>query len=248
MSTEPFNAAVSAPKSRWTGSRSISLGLGATVMGLAILMLFRGPVEVSPKYTGNIREIIPTAKGLPDWKVKDAPIADTPEMQRQVDELLNFDDAVFRIYEKGGLRVSVYLAYWRPGRMQAKDIGRHTPDVCWVAAGWEQTRKDTLSDLRLRNGARVSVAEHRAFFARGQTEHVLFWHVVGAATHSYKTGGRPPWYWIVTDTLRWGLNQRPEQFFLRISSNRPVDEWMNADLVQSIIERVPAIVAPTKQQ
>lgn len=241
MPRELFNAVASAPKRHWTGPRSVSLGLGATVMGLAILVLFRGPVEVLPKYTGNIREIIPTAEGLPDWKVKDAPIADTPEMQRQVDELLNFDDAVFRIYEKEGLRVSVYLAYWRPGRMQTKDIGRHTPDVCWVAAGWERVLKDTLNELRLHNGARVSVGEHRTFLQRGQTEHVVFWHVVDQATHSYKTGGRPPWYWIITDTLRWGLNQKPEQFFLRISSNRPLTEYWETEVVEEVVGKVPGI-------
>jgi len=132
--------------------------------------------------------------------------------------------------------------------MQTKDIGRHTPDVCWVAAGWERTLKDTLSDLRLRNGARVDLTEHRTFRAHGQTEHVVYWHVVNEVTHSYNTGGRPPWYWIITDTLRWGLNQKPEQFFLRISSNRPVNEWWNTDLVQSVLEHLPSLAKTTQPQ
>ncbi len=233
---------VSAGSTCWRLRNLFSVGVGVIVMTGAIVLLRRGQMEPPPKFAGNIQDIVPTAASLPDWKVIDAPIAETPEIQRQVDELLNFDDAVFRIYEKNGLRISVYLAYWRPGKMQTKDIARHTPDICWVAAGWERTLQGTLNDLCLCNGAGIPMTEYRIFKAKGQLEHVVFWHVVDENTHSYKTGGLPPWYWIITDTLRWRSNQRPEQFFLRISSNHPLPEFWETDLVQEVVGKVPGIL------
>jgi hypothetical protein len=77
-------------------------------------------------------------------------IAATPEMKRAVDELLNFDDAAFFTYTKGEDRVSVYIAYWKPGTMPQRLVSGHTPDVCWVGNVWEVRRRESRVSLASR--------------------------------------------------------------------------------------------------
>jgi hypothetical protein len=218
------------------------LGPAGLVLALAVGLVMTGMSQSPPRFTGEFDRLVPGAEEARGWQVEDLPIAGTPEAQRMVDELLNFDQAVFRTYARGDLRISIYLAYWRPGKMQPKDIGRHTPDSCWVLSGWKRTAMHTREDLRLKDGRRVRLTEHRTFVAQNQVEHLVFWHVIEEATHSYRTGGRPPWHWLVTDSLRRGLNQKPEQFFLRISSNRPLEGFWTNELVQEVVGRIPGIV------
>jgi hypothetical protein len=227
---------------RGFGRNVLVLGAATLVLALAVGLVLTGMSQRPPKFTGEFGRLVPGAEEAGAWQVKDLPIAETPEAQRMVDELLNFDQAVYRTYAKGDRRISIYLAYWRPGKMQPKDIGRHTPDSCWVLSGWKRTHMATREDLRTRDGGRVRMTEHRTFVANGQTEHVAFWHVIEEATHSYRTGGRPPWHWLITDSIRRGLNQKPEQFFLRISSNRPLEDFWTDELVQGVVSGIPGIV------
>jgi hypothetical protein len=79
--------------------------------------------------------------------------------------------------------------------------------------------------------------EHRIFQLGGQTEHVVFCHVVGGRALSYGTGGLPPWYGFLSDLWARGFRQREEQFFLRISSNRPMEEFRETEPVTILLGR-----------
>lgn len=218
----------------------LAILLAVMVLFGAAAFLLRGPVEQKAKFTGNIKRLLPAARDLEGWRIEDAPIADTPEMRRRVVELLNYDDAVYRIYSLGRMRISVYLAYWRPGRMPVRAIANHTPDVCWVDSGWVCAQRDELETLSV-NDIRVAHTEHRIYTINGRIEHVVFWHVAGTEIISYRTGGRPPWYAAITEFFRWGLELRQEQFFLRISSDRPLEEILGTDVFKRVIGKVPGI-------
>lgn len=73
----------------------------------------------------------------------------------------------------------------------------------------------------------------------GVTEYVAFWHRVGDDVVSYRTQGKPPWYAALGDMLRRGLDQRQEQFFIRISSNRPIEEWPEMEAYRQVVARLP---------
>lgn len=211
----------------------------AAVLLVGLGVMFWGVrLDMTPKFNGHVADLVPAQTGLPGWQVKDAPVAETPEIQRQVDQLLDFTEAVYRIYEKGGMRVSVYLAYWKPGKMPVKEIARHTPDVCWTAGGW-QKRSQSVFIPPVVDGQAMEPAEWRAFSMHGQTEHVVFWHLVDGKAHSYHTGGRPAWNAVITDTIARGIRQKPEQFFLRISSNQPLEEFWTTEVVQKVVGAVP---------
>ncbi len=93
-----------------------------------------------PTLTQSLASLVP--EKIPGWTVKDQPIAETEEMKKAVDEMLNYDDAVYRIYTQGKTTISVYVAYWKPGKMSPRLIAGHTPDVCWVNNGWKCTARD----------------------------------------------------------------------------------------------------------
>lgn len=100
-------------------------------------------------FQGSVKDLLPPAEivARDGWKVDYLPIADTPEAKAKVDELLNYDDAVFAVYTRGTEQVAIYLAYWAPGKMSHRLVAGHTPDVCWVGAGWriERARSVQLS-------------------------------------------------------------------------------------------------------
>lgn len=222
---------------------AILLAMAGLLLGGAIGLVIYGETQVpEPRFTSTLREILPPAPA--GWTKTEKPIADTPEMQRAVGELLNFDDGIFVDYTNAaGDRLSVYIAYWTPGRMSHRLVAGHTPDVCWVGGGWQRTamsRTDTLEVARA-NGSAVVVpaGESRTFVANGNPEHVWFWHLVGEESKSYGTGGTAPWHAAVSDILRKGLNQREEQFFIRLSSSKPVVQFVGEAVLEDVLARIP---------
>ena len=95
-------------------------------------------------FHGALKDLVPKAEELPRWTLEYCPVAETAEMQKAVGEMLNFDDAVYAIYNNGALRISLYAAYWSPGKMSHRLIAGHTPDVCWVGGGWVKRKAESL--------------------------------------------------------------------------------------------------------
>ena len=219
-------------------------------VGLVIYGSFRVPER---SFTGELRQLLPPPP--PGWTMKEKPIAESAEMQKAVGELLNFDDGVFVDYTSSvGERLSVYIAYWTPGRMSHRLIASHTPDVCWVGGGWKKTEERKIQGLaigkmedddRQPEAANVALPVHapqgeaRTFAANGNSEYVWFWHLVGKESKSYGTGAQPPWHAAITDLLRKGLDQREEQFFIRLSSSQPLEPQMANPVLPAVLRRLP---------
>ena len=98
--------------------------------------------------------------------------------------------------------------------------------------------REELDSLMI-GSQRFGHTENRSFTIQGQTEHVAFWHLAGTEIISYHTGGRPPWYAAVGEFVRWGNKYKQEQFFLRISSNQSLPEFMETEVVRSIVRKSP---------
>lgn len=237
-----MKAASSAHLETASGSAGRSAGqwgmvLAAVLLAGAIsLVLYGEHRPVTRRFQGHVADLLPSAAALPGWTVEDRPVADTPEMQKRVGEILNFDDAVYRIYVRAGDRFSVYVAYWTPGKMSHRLVATHTPDVCWVGGGWKI--ETAASGVKL-GGMETLPAEKRAMIIHDTKEYVVFWHRVGQEAVSYGTRGIPPWYSPLLDICQRGLRQRQEQFFVRVSSNRPVEEWPRFEVYQMLLDRLP---------
>jgi len=269
------------------------------VLAAAVVLVVIGTLRSRERtFTGTLMELLPQARDVPGWAVTYRPVAETAELQKATAEMLNYDDAVYAIYTHGETRISVYAAYWLPGKMSSRLIAGHTPDVCWVGAGWvplkaEQTvdgveenaeigkaeklksdagraeenaetgkaesgnRTDADGGEKLRSNFSISdfsvsafisrpsdsrteqalPMEYRVFQLSGQTEYVVFCQVVGGRALNYGTGGLPPWYGFLSDLVARGFRQREEQFFLRISSNRPLEEFRETEPVTILLKR-----------
>jgi hypothetical protein len=193
-------------------------------------------------FHSRLTDLLPSVEEIPEWRVSHRPVAETREMKKAVSELLNYEEACLVDFKSGDSRVSLYSAYWPPGRMSHRVIAGHTPDVCWVESGWENMPAVAKSADFVVDGSFFPPLEHRVFRLRGQSEHVVFLHLVGGRPMNYGTSWKPPWYALFADVLGRGLKQREEQFFLRISSNRPWEEFREAAPVQIFLRRFAAVL------
>ena len=225
---------------RWTILSSFAL------LVFAIGLVLYGTTHVpQPRFTGRLVDLLPAAPT--GWIMKEKPIADSEELKQAVGEILNFDDGVFVDYTNAsGERLSVYIAYWTPGKMSHRLIAVHTPDVCWVQAGWLKKTggptpdvKASLVNLKTKKEVQLPRGENRVFSYNGVTEYVWFWHIVGNESKTYGNEGTPPWHSAISDLFAKGLNQREEQLFLRISSNQPIDSFMNSEILPSLLAAFP---------
>jgi hypothetical protein len=240
-------------------SRALLLGLAALLVAATSFVFLGQLVTPTQSFNGALQNTFPPVGQLSEWTVRDLPVAESAEMQRAVGELLNFDQAAYARYHRGPVEVSLYVAYWSPGRMSHRLIAVHTPDVCWVSAGWERvegyqtqlmTRGVQFGDQRLYKGATLDSAkaldllavdrlpwEYREFRLADRTEYVVFLHLVGGRALGYGVEGGAPWYSVIGDLFERGFRQREEQFFVRISGNRPLPEILATEPVRLFLQQ-----------
>ena len=179
------------------------------------------------------------------WETTNVPLGDTPEMRQIVSDVLGYDDVVsWEMTRADRLSIQVYAAYWAGGKRSAKEVGTHTPDICWINAGWKREEVGH-SQFRLRDGRLLKPAESRSFNQRGAHIYVVFWHVYGDEVISY--GAREPSFFDgITDLLKLGLKGRQKQYFIRIASSRPLAEFINEpafqELLMAAVKTAPALV------
>jgi hypothetical protein len=181
----------------------------------------------------HLLSTLPTAPA--GWEVKDMPIATSVEMQKAVNEMLNYDEAVYREYRKGGRSLTVYAAYWRPYRFHPRLISIHTPDVCWVGNGWVMKHSNYNFPVRMR-AHMAWHAQERLFDAGGVRMNVLYWHLLDGKLSGYAEGPNSVNRSFVQTVLYDLKHGAGEQFFIRLSSEQPWSVWMDDPLFLDILE------------
>jgi len=212
--------------------KKIFLGLACfflvTVAGLVVVVECSAAKE--RHFTGRLETIVPDR--LEGWHVENLPLAATEGALANVNKILRSDDIVQRLFIRGNLQVIVYAAYWNPGKVTTLDAGAHNPDSCWVNAGMKRTER--LYSQNADIGGDLLPFEYGAYQPPGgYTQHVLFWHLVQGVPQNYaeqKEGWRNGLLGrlerlplAIEDIRRYGINQKREQLFIRISANRPLD-------------------------
>ena len=182
--------------------------------------------------------ILPREDELRDeWRMAVDNLGDSPEMDERVKKILRFDAAVSRSYRTQVSRVSVYAAYWQPGKIAPREVACHTPDVCWESAGWLCTDA-TTQDIVVRNDLAKLPTKVRRFSRDGAVENVVFWHVSGREIVSYSDYGLPPVGAFFGDFLDNLLRQPKEQMFIRISSSLAPEEMLAKPPARAVLERM----------
>ena len=201
----------------------IALGL-VLVLALAAGLQFRQGRSALPGKGLHLTQALPT--NPTGWTGHEVPLGATEAVQRAAEKTLQFDDVYFREFNSPRGTVSLYAAYWGPGKMPTQLVASHTPDRCWTSAGWvcETMRHQTGMEgthVILRAG------EWRLFSAPNAPRlNVQFWHLVGSETYDYgERFNQVPsvWRWL-RDAAKQVFRSPPEQYFIRLTSERSFDE------------------------
>jgi len=161
-------------------------------------------------------------------RFRELPVGVSEGAANAVEQALRFDDVLYREYwdpaHEG--RFTLYIAYWNPGKIPVQLVASHTPDRCWTEAGWIGVKRHGNETVVV-GGLRLKPAQARIFKNNtGQTQQVLYWHLVGRRLYDYGSGfNQVPsiWRWW-REAAREAVRSPPEQYFVRLSSDRRFDE------------------------
>lgn len=200
--------------------------------GLLALVL---AAEFSPPrprgFTGDLNQALPEVAG---WVRRDIPIAGTSAAMASAQGILNYSQAKQILYTKGGTQVLVYVAYWEPGKVSVVDAGSHNPDSCWVNNGCVRTERIYSVPGKIGERELLPYESGQYIVPNGGKQNVAFWHLVNGEPNRYEDQEagwrngllgrleRLPLVW--KDIRTYGLNQKNEQMFVRISSNARIED------------------------
>jgi hypothetical protein len=207
---------------------------GVMLAGLLALVL---AAEFSPPrprgFTGDLNQVLPEVAG---WVRRDIPIAGTSAAMASAQGILNFSQAKQVLYVRGGTQILVYVAYWEPGKVSVVDAGSHNPDSCWVNNGCVRTERIYSVPGRVGERELLPYESGQYIVPNGGKQNVAFWHLVNGEPNRYEEQEagwrngllgrleRLPLVW--KDIRTYGLNQKNEQMFVRISSNARIEDMM----------------------
>lgn len=200
--------------------------------GLLALVL---AAEFSPPrprgFTGDLNQALPEVAG---WVRRDIPIAASSAAMASAQGILNYSQAKQILYTKGGTQVLVYVAYWEPGKVSVVDAGSHNPDSCWVNNGCVRTERVYSVPGRVGERELLPYELGQYIVPNGGRQNVAFWHLVNGEPNRYEDQEagwrngllgrleRLPLVW--KDIRTYGLNQKNEQMFVRISSGARIED------------------------
>lgn len=218
----------------------------AVVASLVVYVEFVSAPE--PRFTSPLDQAVP--RRVPGWQVEDIPLADSAAMKQHILSVLNYDQVVQRLYSKPGTQVMVYVAYWQPGKISLADAGSHNPDSCWVASGCQRTER-TYANVALVADRHLHPYEWGEYAPpSGGKIQAMFWHLVNGEPNRYEDqevgwrhgleGRLERAKLVMKDVRERGLNQKAEQMFIRLSSNRRPEELLrDPDFVRLIKDLAP---------
>lgn len=218
--------------------RKIIFGFSIFVLLSAVSLQCYQGIFYKPRATVTEKLAVSIPWEIPGWICEDEDANQSEEYQEAVDKYLNFDDSILRNYTKGTTQVKLYIAYWLPMKMTVRLVSIHTPDVCWTRAGWKCSEKASAITPQVGDTA-LKPAEFRVFQINDAPQYVYFWHMVAGRVHiaDNDMGNWSPWNSLTT-LRKYGLNQRNEQMFIRISSNEPFKNFWNDPGFQKLMAGV----------
>ncbi len=206
----------------------LSLLFAAAILGFAVVA---HSGLVMPKADRNaarksFRQSLP--ENLPGWSVEEMTIGPTEQDSAAISRCLNYDELIFRQYRSSRGGFYLYLAYWSPHRMPPDAVGGHTPDACWMGGGWTCEASSFSWKSRLGDKELLPAQYRRFRDAAGRVQYVIYWHLVGGKLFEgdYRIDGSPS----VRSCLLWKsillhkTDTNDEQYFVRLSSERPFEE------------------------
>jgi hypothetical protein len=129
--------------------------------------------------------------------------------------------------------LTVYIAYWAAGQASVSRVASHTPDACWPGAGWIPKPAPDEQEIPRLPGITIFPGERRLFgTADGYQQYVWFWHIYDGRVIGYEDPYSVPALFRLA--LQYGFRRQGDQFFVRVSSNKPWRELAAEPLVRQI--------------
>jgi hypothetical protein len=215
---------------------------GALLIWLALLLAAAVVLQILPQRESSVvKRDAPLAdyfsREMAGWRSEDRPLAETPSELAAVCKILNYDEAILRFYRKGDQEFSLYTAYWRPGKMPAREIDFHVPEVCWVMIGWKECASDYHYQREF-EGRLLAPAQYREFDSPQERQYVLYWHILDGRAVSFSSDSSHSQLTTLGSVFRRGFNQKGEQYFIRIASRSPLDDLWKDEGFQEIMELI----------
>jgi hypothetical protein len=205
---------------------------GIMLAGLLALVLLSEFAPPRPRgFTGDVSSALPEVSG---WTRREIPIAGSSAAIASAQGILNFSQAKQVLYSRGGVQMLVYVAYWEPGKVSVVDAGSHNPDSCWVNNGCVRTERLYAVPGRVGERELLPYEYGQYIVPNGGKQNVAFWHLVNGEPNRYEEQEagwrngllgrleRLPLVW--KDIRAYGINQKNEQMFVRISSNARIED------------------------
>jgi exosortase len=185
----------------------------------------------------NLATLLPIRAA--DWEVM------TPNDLYQFADILQTSNLMERTYLRSTgpgqfTQLTVYIAYWAPGQTTVSRVASHTPDACWPGSGWTAQPVSDAREVPAVPGLIISQGEHRLFKNNvGFPQNVWFWHIYDGHVISYRDPYSIPALFQIA--LQYGFRKPGDQFFVRISSNKPWTELKDEPLVREILTNLTRI-------
>ena len=216
----------------------LSLSFVAAVLSLAIVVQTG---LVAPKFSArtagkSLKQSMPG--NLPGWSVEELPVGPTELDRTVISQCLNYDELIYRRYYSARGSFCLYAAYWAPQRMSPCAVGIHTPDGCWMLSGWTCEASSFSWKSRL-GDKELLPAQYRIFRdAVGRVQQVVYWHLVGGKPFDgdYRIDGSRSILGYWKGVLLHHAGGNTEQYFIRLSSERPFEEIWDDPGFRSLME------------
>ncbi len=131
-------------------------------------------------------------------------------------------------------QITVYIAYWAPGQTSVSRVASHSPDACWPGSGWNAQPVTDKPELPAVPGLSIAPGEHRVFKnSAGFAQNVWFWHIYDGHVIDYRDPYSLPALFQIA--LQYGFRREGEQYFVRLSSNKPWAELKDEPVVREIL-------------
>lgn len=185
----------------------------------------------------NLASLLPVRAA--DWEVM------TPSDLYQFADILQTSNLMERTYLRSTgpgqfTQLTVYVAYWAPGQASVSRVASHTPDACWPGSGWFAQPVADAKDVPTVPGLIIAPGEHRVFRNNvGFPQNVWFWHIHDGRVISYRDPYSIPALFQIA--LQYGFRRQGDQFFIRISSNKPWAELKDEPVVREILTNLTRI-------
>lgn len=214
--------------------RALAAGLGVASVLVALFVFNTRSAPREDEPVPDLLGLLPAAAA--GWSVRTTPLY-------QFSGTLQTDHLAQRNYYRASgevpTEIILYVAYWRAGQAPVSLVASHTPDACWPGSGWT-ARPIAEPRAQLAVGERaLPAAEYRVFAANDQPQHVWFWHLYDRHPIGYRDPRSPGE--LLRIAWRYGFRHAGDQFFVRVSSNRPWNEIAGEPLLAEFFARTQAL-------